>query len=69
MSPENLTDTQKEILRNAARRLRQSADQLERVILSGEDEQLTNACGLLHATDTQIRWVQHQGEARSRKAD
>ena len=68
MSPENLTDTQKEILRNAARRLRQSADQLERVIDSGDDQQLTSACGLLHATDTQIRWVQHQGKARTRRS-
>ncbi len=69
MNPEKLTDTQKEILRNAARRLRQSADQLELVIRSGDDQQLTSACGLLHATDTQIRWVQHQGEARTHKAN
>jgi len=61
MTIKNLTETQRKILRDAVRRLRQSADQLELVIRSGDEQQLTDACGLLHATDTQIRWVQYQG--------
>ena len=65
MNIEHLTETQVKILRDAVRRLRQSAQQLESVIRSGDERQLSKACGLLHATDTQIRWVQHQG-ARGR---
>ncbi len=65
MNIEHLTETQVKILRDAIRRLRQSAQQLESVIRSGDERQLREACGLLHATDTQIRWVQHQG-ARGR---
>ncbi len=61
MNIEHLTETQVKFLKDAVRRLRQSAEQLERVIRSGDEQQLTEACGLLHATDTQIRWVQHQG--------
>ncbi len=65
MNIEHLTETQVKILRDAIRRLRQSAEQLESVIRSGDERQLREACELLHATDTQIRWVQHQG-ARGR---
>ena len=57
MNIEHLTETQVKILRDAVRRLRQSAQQLEDVIRSGDERQLSKACGLLHATDTQIRWV------------
>jgi hypothetical protein len=60
MSNQNLTETQKEILWNAVRRLRKSSIQLAEVIRSGNDRQLIEACATVHAIDTQIRWVRHQ---------
>jgi hypothetical protein len=60
MSNQNLTETQKEILWNAVRRLRKSSMQLAEVIRSGNDRQLIEACATVHAIDTQIRWVRHQ---------
>ncbi len=60
MSNPNLTETQKEILWNAVRRLRKSSMQLAEVIRSGNDRQLIEACATVHAIDTQIRWVRHQ---------
>ena len=60
MTDRRLSDAQKQVLTNAVRRLRRSADQLERMIREGDEERLTLACGMLHATETQIRWVQHQ---------
>ena len=60
MSNPDLTETQKEILWNAVRRLRKSSMQLAEVIRSGNDRQLMEACATVHAIDTQIRWVRHQ---------
>jgi hypothetical protein len=53
----DLTHCQKEVLANVARRLRRQADRLDRAIDSGHLEKLSEACGMLHATSTQIRWV------------
>jgi hypothetical protein len=53
----DLTPCQKEVLANVVRRLRRQADQLDRVIDSGDLKKLSEACGLLHVTATQIRWV------------
>lgn len=62
MSHSPLSKSQKQVLENAIRRLRQSADQIEHVIRSGDDRELSRVSGLLHASDTQIRWVQQQGD-------
>lgn len=62
MSHRSLSKSQKQILESAIRRLRQSADQIEHAIRSGDDRELSQASGLLHASDTQIRWVQQQGD-------
>ena len=53
----DLTPCQKEVLGNVVRRLRQQADRLDRVIRSGDLNRLSEACGMLHVTATQILWV------------
>ena len=65
MSHRPLSKSQKQILENAIRRLRQSADQIEHAIRSGDNQELSQASGLLHASDTQIRWVRQQGSIGS----
>jgi hypothetical protein len=53
----DLTPCQKEVLANVVRRLRKQADRLDRVIRSGDLKKLSEACGMLHVTATQILWV------------
>jgi hypothetical protein len=53
----DLTPCQKEVLANVVRRLRIQADQLDRVIDSGDLKKLSKAYGMLHVAATQIRWV------------
>ena len=56
----NLNETQRRILENVVDRLRRSADQVESVIRSGDSDALRRACSMLHATETQARWVEAQ---------
>ena len=59
MKAADLTDSQKEVLSQVAMRLRRQANDLESLIRSGSPQKLARACGMLHATDTQLRWVQN----------
>ena len=53
----DLTPCQKEVLGNVVRRLRQQAERLDRVVRSGDLKKLSEVCGTLHVTATQILWV------------
>ncbi len=59
MKAEDLTETQKTTLAHVAKRLRRQADHLEALIRSGKSKKLAQAYGMLHATETQLRWVQN----------
>jgi hypothetical protein len=63
MRMRDFTDAQKEALANIARRMRKQADQLDALIRSGNPERLAQACGMLHATETQLHWVHNGTEA------
>ncbi len=65
MQDSNSTATRRRILENVVRRLRKSANQLEQMLRSGDEVDLTRACGMLHATETHVRWAQHQDDAFS----
>ena len=65
MQDRNLTATRKRILENVVRRLRQSANQLEQMLRTGDDVDLSRACGMLHATETHVRWAHHQDDPAS----
>ena len=54
-----LSETQKQILTQVAERLRRSADHIDAVVESGDEQVLAELEGLLHVSDTQIRWVKH----------
>jgi hypothetical protein len=58
----DLTPCQKEVLANVVRRLRRQADRLDRVIRSGDLKKLSEACGMIHVTATQILWVLNQSD-------
>ena len=58
MKAPDLTDSQKQVLANIAVRLRRQANDIESLIRSGSPQKLARACGMLHATDTQLGWVQ-----------
>jgi hypothetical protein len=60
MRNRSLADTKTQILENAVRQLRHSANCLERMIRCGSDRQLAETCGMLDATETQLRWLQYQ---------
>ena len=62
MSTRDLTDRQKQVLEHVARRLRRQADALESLIRSGDSRKLAHACGMLHATETQLLWLQNETE-------
>ena len=59
MKTPDLTDSQKQVLSHVAIRLRRQADELESLIRSGSPQKVARACGMLHATETQLRWVQN----------
>jgi hypothetical protein len=59
MDTTHITDRQKQVLAKIARRLRKNADHLERLIRSGNPKKLAEACGMLHATETQLHWVRN----------
>ena len=64
-----LSEHQKEALAAIARRLRQQAEELERIIRAGRREPLSRACGRLHATETLLSWLRNSSdgaEAESR---
>ena len=58
-----LSETQKKMLTQVAARLRRSADHLDAVVESGDEQVLARLEGMLHATDTQIRWVKNAHDA------
>ncbi len=58
MKAQDLTESQKLVLSHIAKRLRRQAKDLERLIRSGSSEKLARAYGMLHATETQLCWVQ-----------
>ena len=60
MNPGDLTDRQKQVLEHVARRLRRQANQLENLIRSGDAKKLAHACGMLHATETQLLWLRNE---------
>ena len=52
-----MTEAQKEVLANIARRLRRQAAQLDRLARAGDVDRLEKLCGTLHATGTQLEWM------------
>ncbi len=62
MNMKNFTDGQKQVLAGIAQRMRRQADQLDDLIRSGNPERLSQACGMLHATETQLLWVRNGTE-------
>ena len=60
MKTSDLTESQKQVLSHIAKRLRRQAKELESLIRSGSSQKLARAYGMLHATETQFRWV-HDG--------
>jgi hypothetical protein len=58
----HLTESQRHVLETIARRLRRQADYLEEVARSGDRDQLDQACGMLHAAETQLSWIQNLSE-------
>ncbi len=58
-----LTEGQKLLLLNIAKRLRRQADRLEWLAHSGDSKKLSEACGMLHATETQLLWVRNTSKA------
>ena len=65
MKTPDLTDTQKQVLSHIAKRLRRQAKDLESLIRSGSAQKLSRAYGMLHASETQLRWVQDGTERAS----
>ena len=64
MDARELTECQKLMLLNIVRRLRRQADRLEWLADSGDSQKLSEACGMLHATETQLLWVRDETKAR-----
>ena len=64
MDARELTECQKLMLLNIVRRLRRQADRLEWLADSGDSQKLFEACGMLHATETQLLWVRDETKAR-----
>jgi hypothetical protein len=62
MDTTHINHRQKQVLANIARRLRRHADYLESLIRSGNSKKLAEACGMLHATETQLHWVRNATE-------
>ncbi len=58
MKAQDLTESQKRALSHIAKRLRRQANDLERLIRSGSSQKLARAYGMLHATETQLGWVE-----------
>lgn len=52
-----LTECQKLMFLNIAKRLRRQADRLEWLAHSVDSKKLSEACGMLHAMETQFLWV------------
>ncbi len=63
MDTRELTECQKLLLLNIAKRLRRQADRLEWLAHSGDSKELSEACGMLHATETQLLWVRNTSKA------
>ena len=63
MQDRTSTAARRRILENVVRRLRQSANQLEEMLRSGQEVDLDRACGMLHSTETHVRWAHHQRES------
>ncbi len=63
MDPRELTECQKLMLLNIAKRLRRQADRLEWLAHSVDSKQLSEACVMLHATETQLLWVRNTSNA------
>ena len=60
MTKRDLTECHKLMLANIAQRLRRQADQLDVLVYSGNSKRLADACGMLHATETQLLWVRNE---------
>jgi hypothetical protein len=64
MKPNDFTDRQKQVLAGIAQRMRRQADQLDDLVRSGNSQRLAQACGMLHATETQLLWIRNGNEPR-----
>ena len=62
MELSELSQSQKRMLLQIAERLRRQAEQLESLAHSGNPKRLAEACGMLHATETQLLWVRSESE-------
>ncbi len=58
-----LTECQKLMLLNIAKRMRRQAERFEWLAHSGDSKKLSEACGMLHATETQLLWVRDTSKA------
>ena len=65
MDTRELTECQKLMLLNIAKRLRRQADRLEWLAHSGDSKKLSEACGMLHATETQLVWLRDTSKAET----
>jgi len=69
METRDITDLQKQVLANIARRLRRQADELERLIRSANRKKLNEACGMLHAAETELTWVRNNRQDQEYQPD